>query len=227
VELRFFLTQAEVEDVEERRHAVKDGLFQMYLGLEVVVAGVEIFNSYGPGQAPKPTPWPVQYGLFSRMLPFWTTQVSPVWVQIEQSRWVRDVLPGLGYDRSRLIEMRFPPTLPGHGSAAAQFDRARRALDDGRYGDAIQECRGLLNMWEKEYKATSKQRVAEIVGDERAWPADDIRRALLDTLWKEVGDVANAPHHPEGNVDAELFNRRDARLMLLLTASLSEYVASR
>ena len=94
VELRFFLSQVEVEDIEQRRHAVNDGLFQMYLGLEVVVAGVEIFNSFGPGQAPKPTPWPVQYGLFSRMLPFWTTQVSPVWVQIEQSRWVREVLPG-------------------------------------------------------------------------------------------------------------------------------------
>jgi hypothetical protein len=44
-------------------------------------------------------------------------------------------------------------------------------------------------------------------------------------LWKEVGDIANAPHHPEGSVDAELFDWRDARLVLLLTAALSEYVA--
>ena len=29
-------------------------------------------------------------------------------------------------------------------------------------------------------------------------------RDLLDTLWKEVGDIAIAPHHPEGDADAEL-----------------------
>jgi hypothetical protein len=82
-------------------------------------------------------------------------------------------------------------------------------------------------MWEKQYRATSKRRVAEVVADERQWPANDIRRQLLDTLWKEVGDVANAPHHPEGDVNAELFTGRDARLLLLLTAALSEYVQPR
>lgn len=227
VQLRFFLSLAEVEDVEQRRHAVGSDVFTLYLGLEVIVAGLQNWNSFGPGQPPKPTPWEVEYGIFSDVRPFWTSQVSPVWIQMEQSSWVRNVLPGLGYDRVRLIEMTLPPPLPGHASAAAQFDRARRALDERRYGACISECRGLLNMWEKQYRSTSKRRVAEIVGDDRSWPAGDIRRDLLDTLWKEVGDVANAPHHPEGDVDAELFGERDARLILLLTATLSDYVAPR
>jgi transposase len=55
----------------------------------------------------------------------------------------------------------------------------------------------------------------------------DVRRDLLDVPWKEVGDIVNAPHHPEGDVDAEIFDARDARLVLLLTAALSEYVESR
>ena len=38
------------------------------------------------------------------------------------------------------------------------------------------------------------------------------------------GDIANAPHHPENDDDIELFDRRDARLVLMLTAVLSEYV---
>jgi hypothetical protein len=79
-------------------------------------------------------------------------------------------------------------------------------------------------MWEKQFKATKNRHVAQIIADERGWPEDDVRRQLVDTIWKRVGDIADAPHHPEGDVDAELFERRDARLILLLTAALSEYL---
>lgn len=226
-ELRFFLTPAEVEDVERHRQGNNADVFQLFLGLDPVVAGMKSYNSFGPGETPELTPWPLHFGMFSHVLPFWTSQVSPVWVNIEQSTWVRNVLPGLGYDRLRLLELTFPPPLPDHSNAAAQFDKARRALDERRYGDCIQECRGLLNMWETQYRATAKQRVAAVVAGQRGWPEGDIRRQLLDTLWKEVGDVANAPHHPEGDVNAELFTGRDARLVLLLTAALSEYVEPR
>jgi len=34
--------------------------------------------------------------------------------------------------------------------------------------------------------------------DLRGWADDDIRRQMLDVIWKEVGDVANAPPHPKG-----------------------------
>ncbi len=63
-----------------------------------------------------------------------------------------------------------------------------------------------------------------IVAISRGWSDGDIRRHFLDVAWKEVGDVANAPHHPERDVNAELFDERDARLLLILTAALSEYV---
>jgi hypothetical protein len=225
--LRFFLTPAEVEDVERRRQGSSTEVFQLFLGLDPLIAAMKSYNSYGPGETPEQTPWNIQFGLFSQVLPFWTSQVSPVWINIEQSTWVRNVLPGLGYDRLRLLELTFPPPLPDHSNAAAQFDKAKRALDERRYGDCIQECRGLLNMWEKQYGATAKQRIAEGVAGERGWPEGDIRRQLLDTLWKEVGDVANAPHHPERDVNAELFTGRDARLLLILTAALSEYVERR
>jgi hypothetical protein len=225
--LRFYLTPAEVEDVEQRRHAANADVFQLYLGLDAIVAGMKSFNQVRPGQPSEQMPWDIQFGMFAQVLPFWTSRVDPVWVQIEQSTWVKNVLPGLGYDRLRLLEMTFPPSLPDHTSAASQFDKAKRALDQRRYGDCIQECRGLLNMWEKQYGATAKNLVADVVKGDRGWPEGDIRRDLLDVLWKEVGDVANAPHHPEGNVNAEAFDGRDARLILLLTAALSEYVERR
>lgn len=218
-ELRFFLGAAEVEDIERQRHATEEGIFTLYLGLDVMVA-----NSVELEQTPKQIALERTYGTFSQLLPFWMTQVSPVMVQIEQSRWVNSVLPGLGYDRSRLIEMKFPPPLPDRTSAATQFDKAKRALDERRYGDCILACRGLLNMWETQYGANKNTFVAEIISDQRNWLKNDVRRKLLDNLWREVGDVANAPAHPEGHVDSELFDGRDARLLLLLTAALSEYV---
>ncbi len=223
VQLRFFLSPAEVEDLERKRHAAGGEVFTLYCGIDLIVAGLKTFNSLSPGKAPEPTPWEINFGMFSQVMPFWTTRVHPVWMQIEQSTWVRTVLPGLGYDRVRLLELTFPPPLPDNGRAARQFDKARQALDGRRYGDCIQECRGLLNMWEQQFKSTKARRVADIVAGDRRWPDGDIRRQFLDVLWKEVGDIANAPHHPEGDIDAELFDERDARLVLILTAALSEY----
>jgi hypothetical protein len=225
-ELRFWLTAAEVEYIETLRHASPGGVFALHIEVVIGVAWVKTYNQMGQAALPD-SPWEMNFGMFSQMFPFWTCRITPVQVEIEHSTWIDKVLPGLGYDRLRLLELSFPPPLPDHSNAAAQFDKAKRALDQRRYGDCIQECRGLLNMWEKQYGATTKNLIADVVKGDRGWPEGDIRRDLLDTLWKEIGDVANAPHHPEGNVNAELFNDRDARLILLLTAALSEYVERR
>jgi hypothetical protein len=227
VQLRFSLTSAEVEHLEALRHSSKSDAFCLYLGLDATVSGLRTHNEVVPDVEQEPSPWDMNLGLYSEVLPFWDSRIDVTMIQVEQSRWVRDVLPGLGHNRIRLLEMTFPPPLPDHTSAAAQFDKAKRALDERRYGDCILGCRGLLNMWEKQFGTTAKRRIAEVVADDRGWPAGDIRRDLIDTLWKEVGDVANAPHHPEGDVNAEIFEGRDARLVLSLTAALSEYLEHR
>jgi hypothetical protein len=193
----------------------------MHLNLDVVVAGLKPHN----GPSDDDFPWEQQLGTFAEVFPFWTTQVQPVQINIDQSSWINKVLPGLGYDQLRLVELKFPPPLPDHINAASQFDKAKRALDERRYGDCIDKCRGLLNMWEQQFGATKNKHIAQVIADDRGWSDDDVRRQLLDSLWKEVGDVANAPHHPEGDVDVEVFERRDARLILLLTSALSEWVS--
>lgn len=223
--LRFYLTPADVEDLERYRHRCDDDSLQVFLALDPTVAALRTYNSFGSKPDLEPTPWDMRFGMFSQVLPFWTVRMQSVRVLIDQSTWVRKVLPGLGYDRRRLLELSFPPPLPDHGSAATQFDKATRALYERRYGDCIQDCRGLLNMWEKHYGATGKTHIAERLAAARGWAAEDIRVTTLDELWKATGDIANAPHHPEGKVDAELFDSRDARLILVLTAALSEYVA--
>jgi hypothetical protein len=226
VELRFHLTPADVENLESKRHASPSDTFTLYLGLDAVVAGLKTYNQMptAPGADAERSPWPMQYGMFSQVFPFWSTKISPVWVSIERSSWVR-VLPGLGYDRSRLIEIPFPPPLPDHPSAASEWDKARRALDEQRYSDCVSECRDLLAMWQSQLQATKARPVVSVVAEQRGWADSDGRRAFLDSVWKAATDIVNTPHHPEGTPVEQHFDASDARLMLVLTATLSEYVS--
>jgi hypothetical protein len=217
--LRFFLTQAEVEDIEALRHGTNADVFTLYLDLDVVVAGLKSHNKTGAEQ----TSWDSRFGMFSEVLPFWTVQVQPLQINIEQSSWVNNVLPGLGYDQLRLVELKFPPPLPDHGNAAVQFDKAKRALDGRRYDDCIKECRGLLKMWEKQYGANANDPIADIVARDRQWADGDDRRELIFTLWQRVSKIVSVPHHSEGEASLA-FDRRDAKLVLVLVAGLSEYL---
>jgi hypothetical protein len=226
LDLRFQLSFAEVEHLERQRQASRvDGL-SLYLRLQPVVSAMRVHNELQPGQVPAATSWSAtELGMFAELFPFWYAQIPPLEVVIETSTWVNQVLPALGYDQLRLVEIRFPPPLPNHQSAAGEWDKARRALDEGRYGDAVSECRDVLSMWKNELKATNARPVALVIAEQHGWSEADPRRAFLDGLWKATVDLANSTHHPEGQSEAQQFLAEDARLMLLLTASLSEYVS--
>jgi hypothetical protein len=227
IPLRFYLTPGDVEELERRRHAVPSDIFTLHLGLDAVVAGLKTYNQapIRPGAGAERSPWPMDFGMISQVFPFWRTNISPVMISIEHSSWVR-LLPGLGYDRRRLLEMWFPPPLPDHPSAASEWDKARRALDEQRYSDCVSECRDLLAMWQTQLQATKSRPVAAVIADKHRWPATDGRRAFLDGLWKAAMDIVNAPHHPEGQLVEQHFDAPDAHLMLMLTAGLSEYMNS-
>jgi hypothetical protein len=224
VPLRFHLTPMEIAELERKRHQTPGDVFTLYLGLDAVVAGVKTYNQVGPQANTEDMPWDLQYGMFSEFLPFWRTDIRPVLISIEQSSWVRDVLPGIGYDRARLIEMKFPPPLPDHPSAASEWDKARRAFNERRYSDCVAECRDILAMWQQQLGATKESPVAKVISARRAWHQHDNRLAFLDGLWKAAIDIVNTPHHPEGQQVEQHFDSADAHLMLTLTAALSEHV---
>lgn len=224
VQLRFFLTPHQIEELERRRHAAPGDTSALYLRLEPVVVGLRTFKEMVPGQVPQSGNWAQHFGLYSDLAVFWTASVSPIQIEVELSSWLRTVLPGLGYDTIRLLDVRLPPPLPDSPSAGAEFDKARRALDAHRYEECVAACRGLLGMWERELDATKDRRVAQVLAERRGLSEDDPRRWFVDALWKASRDVVSTAHHPEGT-SAE-FQASDARLILLLTAALSEYVAS-
>jgi hypothetical protein len=225
--LRFFLTLAQVEELERRRHAKSDDIFYFYLQLEPTIIGLKNFNVPIPGQLTKSTIWDAKYGMYAELVVFWGANPSPVLrVDVETSTWVRNVLPGLGYDRARLIEVRLPPPLPDQPNATSEFDRAKVALDARRYEDSVAACRGLLAMWRKLFGATDKDPIANVIAKQQGWSQADGRCQFLDALWKATTEFVNAPHHPEGSGQGIWLDYRDARLTLMVTTLLSEYLGS-
>lgn len=227
VELRFFLTPAQVEELERRRHASRADVFCLSLALEPTVVGLKNFNRNTAGKPPAPGVWDAKYGMYAELAWFWAVNgPSALRVDVETSTWVRNVLPGLGYDRLRLIEITLPPPLPDQPSAGAEFDKAKAALDTRRYEDCVAACRGLLTMWKQGSGATDGKRLAEVVAKRLGWADGDARRQFLDVLWKAATDFVNAPHHPEGGGQGGPLDHRDARLTLMMTALLSEYLGT-
>ena len=118
-----------------------------------------------------------------RCSPFWTCSITPVECEIDQATWIENVLPGLGYDRLRLLELTFRPRSRIARVQARQFDKAKIAFDERRYGDCILECPRVAH-----YVGETAQFNEERLGGRhrQGWPEGDIRRDLLDTLWKEI-----------------------------------------
>ena len=227
IELRFFLTPAQVEEVERRRHANRADVFYLWLAIEPTVIGLRNFNVPRLVQPTAAGVWGAKYGMYAELAVFWAmNQPSALRVDVEVSTWVRNVLPGLGYDRRRLVEVTLPPPLPGQPSAAAEFDKAKAALDTRRYEDCVAACRGLLTMWRQGVGATDGKRIAEVVAEPLGWADGDARRQFLDGIWKAATDFVNAPHHPEGSGQDAWLDHRDARLALMMTALLSEYLGT-
>jgi len=221
VTLRFPLTPAEIASLETDRHLHPGELgVNLYLGIEASVVGL---HTVGPGQTDQ-GPWDSQMGIASYFGHFWNVEISPLVLQISQEDWVQKILPGLGYDRLRLVEINLPPPLPEHGNAVTEFDKAQRALDERRYGDCLVACRGLVNIWNGLRAASKSTPMGDVLAKERQWSPDDPRRTFVNDTWKAVIDIVNTVHHPEGQSKPQEFSASDARLIFYLVTSLSEYL---
>ena len=125
---------------------------------------------------------------------------------------------------SRLVEIDFPPRRPGR-PGAAEWDKARGAFDERRYDDCVAECRDLLSMWNGHLPATEKRPLVTALAKRRRWPEADGRRAFIDSVWKAITDITNAPQDPKDEAPRQHFDAADARLILLLTGALSAYIS--
>jgi len=229
VEFRIPLTTIDIEAVEQRRHQTSDGRARFALWMDPVVEGVRHFNQqFPPGiDNQHKGPWddPI-FGMYSQRFTFWTSSVQPLIVNIEMSQWVETILPGLGYNQLRLVELHLPPALPGHNAASVEFDKARLAFDQRRYSECVAACRGLVSMWNSLLGATGTNQMGDVVGNKLDWPTDDKRRTFITKTWVATLDMVNLSHHPEGQPDPQYFSAQETRLLFLQVAALSEFLSA-
>lgn len=217
------LAARDIERLEMLRHAGPPEAFR----LVVQVRGhlVWMRAAYNEIGGTNPAEFDPTEGMYVDVLPMWYTKLDPIVVQPEQSAWVRNVLPELGYDRRRLVEVRLPPPT-ATVQADASFAAALRHLDASSYAAAVASCRAILTAWSRAFGATRAKPLATKIADRLGWTADDPRRAMLDGLWKAVYDYVSSEHHPETHPTSYAAEAAEARAVVLLTATLSEYVAA-
>ena len=230
VQLRFALTPGAVYRLEAARHAAPEDAFQLCLRLQGPLAWLpatrgEVLPTGGrAGKVIESDPFHGQLGLHSELSVLWTSAIDDLRVQIDPSVWINKVLPGLGVDNLRLVEVGFPPALPEVGNAARAFAEAQDAYYGRRYVESISKCRAIIRAWNKKLGATSRSHLADLVGDAQQWTADDPRRNVLDAVWQALLDTANMASHPEGQVVSYQPTAHDAKLTLMMTATISEYL---
>jgi hypothetical protein len=227
VPIRVPLTAASIHHIEAMRHATGSDM-ALWIVLDGRLAWVQ--HTYGerlPGDTSDDDPFQCQLGTHSTFSYFHRVDFDPLLLQIPQSQWVGQVLPGLGVDNLRLVELAFPSNLGGVGNVAKIFDDARAAYQGRRYEDCIRDCRGIIEAWNKHFCARTGNRLAQIVGDARKWgsnDSDDPRRQFLDCIWKAAYDMTSWSHHPGERTANYEMDGRDAQLVWQLVAILSEYL---
>jgi hypothetical protein len=149
--------------------------------------------------------------------------VRNVEISITREQWVSTFLPGLGLDRSRLIEVTFPAGL-GETNHAHDYDRALRALREGRYDDCVADTRDIVARWNSVLGASATKHIGEVIGDLRGWGDGDPRRAFVTSSWKALLDICNVAHHQDIGKEQQ-FDRATASFVLAEAALFSQILS--
>jgi len=149
---------------------------------------------------------------------------------IPKSLWIERILPGLGYGRLELLEVRLSPAIPtDHGlpKAVTELRQARDYLLAGDWDQSISRCRIALETipdsrpLQLPGKPKFSLRVDTFVSDHIGNRLGSEQAKLLADQMKSLWAVCSAPVHPS---PARTFTRADAEFIIRNTMAVIEYV---
>jgi hypothetical protein len=219
-QIRLPLSQAILTQLEQQRHHHPEHAFSAVLRLQPTIAWIEQTGNVTPDEF-KEHPFQQQHiGPFSRLAYFWYPQIGDLEVKISASDWVQHVLPGLGYDQTRLIEIVLHAN-DGSFPIMNYHDTARRHFDLGNYREAIASCRDIRNAIEQHLGATRTQPVGTVIANQRGFAPDAPQRGILNAVWEAFCVITNEAHHIPGG---PRLTEADTRMCLHVTAIILDYL---
>jgi len=140
---------------------------------------------------------------------------------IEQSRWVNNVLPGLGYDAPTLIELpNISAALPvEYANALTELSEARRYFAAGDYHKTVVHCRIALDRIHDQFPREKDK----LPKDGRfQWLQANMKAnySFAETIIDANYSMSNKAHHASG----VKFERVDAETILLMTTVILAYI---
>lgn len=223
LEMHFQASETMIVQMEARRHRSPDTTFQGWVTISASIAWMVAAGGEAPGAGSlRPMPdysFEMTMGICVSVAPFLETSVGNLSIRLPASTWIDKVLPGLGLDHLRLVEIALPRSggaVPGE--VVPHFDAARRDYDFGRHRECIQKCRDVRNLIEKHLGASKAHPVGDALADLAGLPLPQDQRRFLNQCWIALADLTSAAHHQMA------YSTADARACLLLTAVLLEYL---
>ena len=228
LEFRFSLTEALVARLEHHRQSRVNKDFSAVLKLDVEAAWeYGVGNEFASQTAPHPriiddNPFDMAAGRFVVLAPFELAAADPLPIDVNASQWLSRVLPGLGLDQLRLIEVALPR---GDGPLPQQviafIDQARNDYDSGRFRECVQKCRDVRNAVEHHLGATKAHPVGAVIAHKVGAQFSTDHQGFVDQLWVALLNFTNSGHHLN---TASLVTAPDAHACLVITAALVELI---
>jgi hypothetical protein len=132
-----------------------------------------------------------------------------------QSDWLL-ALEHAGYGRTMLFEVPIPESAQGNGHWSRLLERARREYIEGRYSTSVGTCRLVLESLTTDLKQDVAIQEATDLKKKRDRTVEQRELALR----KAAMDYANAAHHVDSGHPDDLYDRREAQMLLGVTANL-------
>jgi hypothetical protein len=142
--------------------------------------------------------------------------------EIEQSQWVKKILPELGYKSIKLIE------LPGasevipeeYSLSLIELDEARRYFTNGEYDKSVAHCRSAIEPFKRKLPELKNFLQSQ---SEFRW-ANEVMVATdewLDKMIKATWSFTSKPHHVPS---ISHFGRTDAEILMMITTAIIAYI---
>lgn len=144
---------------------------------------------------------------------------------IEQSYWINKVLPQLGHNSYKLVELPlFNQIIPKeYAKSIVEFDAARKYFINGDYDKTVAHCRAAIDPFYLNKVEFTKLKEFVKSKSEFEW-ANKVLEATeewLDKIIKATSSFSSKTHHAPS---VGHFSRREAEIVLMITTGIIAYI---